>query len=57
MRMVNFVETLFGLAIVAAVVTAVLYFTRRRAGARKAGTAAVALLGVATILELYLQTR
>jgi hypothetical protein len=53
--MVNFVETLFGLAIVAAIVALVFLLRRRRAAARKLGIAAIALAGVAGILELYLQ--
>jgi hypothetical protein len=53
--MVNFVETLFGLAIVAAAVALVFLVRRRRATARRFGLTALVLAGVAGILELYLQ--
>lgn len=52
--MVNFVETLFGLTIVLAVIALVLRLRRRR-GARRAGTAALVIGVVAVALEIYLQ--
>ena len=53
--MVNFVETLFGLAIAAAVAALVALLRRRRGGARRLGVAALALGALAGALELYLQ--
>ncbi len=55
--MVNFIETLFGLAIAAALASLVSLVRRRRDTARKLGLAAVALAALAGILELYLRTR
>ncbi len=55
--MVNFIETLFGLAILAAVVALVCLIRRRQSAARRLGIAAVALACVGGILELYLRSR
>jgi hypothetical protein len=55
--MVNFIETLFGLAIVAALVALVSLLRRRRDTARKFGLAAIVLAGLGGILEVYLRTR
>ena len=53
--MVNFVETLFGLAIVAAVAAIILFLVRRRVLSRQLGIAAVALGVLGSVLELYLR--
>ena len=55
--MINFIETLFGLAIVAAVAALVAFARRRRAGARTLGAAALACAVLGGILEIYVRVR
>jgi len=54
---INFIETLFGLAIVAAIAAAVALLRRRRAGARRLGLAALALAALGGALEVFVRMR
>ena len=55
--MINFIETLFGVAALSAILALVLWARRKRSAARRAGIAAAAALGVAIVLEVYVRTR
>ena len=55
--MVNFIETLFGLAIAAALAALVALLRRRPGGARRLGLAALVLAALGGALELYLRVR
>jgi hypothetical protein len=55
--MVNFVETLFGVAIVAALAAAVLSLRGRRPLARRITAFGLVVAAVAVALEIWLQTR
>ena len=57
LSMVNLIETLFGLAGVAAVAALVAWARKRRAGARRLGAAAAAFAILGAALELYARTR
>jgi membrane-bound metal-dependent hydrolase YbcI (DUF457 family) len=53
--MINFIESLFGLAILALLVAVVLWFSKRRPLAKKWGMAAVGLALLGGILEVYVR--
>ena len=53
--MVNLVETLFGLATVAAIAAVILFLARRRSLSRRLGIAAVVSVLLGGLLELYLR--
>ena len=55
--MINFIETLFGVAAVSAIAAFILWVRQKRAGARRAGMVAAASLAVAVVLEVYVRSR
>ena len=53
--MVNLVETLFGIAAVAAIAAVILFLARRRSLSRRLGIAAVVFGLLGGLLELYMR--
>lgn len=53
--MINFIETLFGIAVIGTIAAIILWIRRKRTHAQRAGIVAAASLGLAIVLEVYVR--